>query len=154
MNIRRGVFFWFPIYIYIYIYIVFSIMFSTYHHVFNIPSKFALNKLYVEDRADLKHTVATRRIRLSYPEVLISWQITGIVNSCSNVYPLPSPPHPHLPRGVGLAAGAWNVLKKHVPGNLNMYKCRKVSKCDLLLLCTNVNVRKYDYSWEWITLGG
>ena len=94
-------------------------------HVFNIFSRFALNRLYLEDRADLRHTVATRRIRLSYPEVLILWQITGIGNSCCNLYPLP---HPHLPRGVGLAAGARKVLKKHVPGFLNMPKCWKVSK--------------------------
>ena len=45
---------------------------------FEIVSRFWLNRLYLEDRADLRHTVATRRIRLSYPEVLISWQITGI----------------------------------------------------------------------------
>ena len=37
----------------------------------------------------------------------------------------PPPPHPHLPRGVGLAAGARKVLKKHVPGFLNMPNCQK-----------------------------
>ena len=48
---------------------------------------FALNRLYLEGRVERKHTAATRRIRLSYPEVLISWQITGIGTlSILNVY--------------------------------------------------------------------
>ena len=67
-----------------------SSVFSPKISVVDISSRFALNRLYLEDRADLKHTVATRRIRLSYPEVLISWQITGIGNSCCNFYPPPT----------------------------------------------------------------
>ena len=53
-------------------------IFDLKSNLFDLFSRFASNSLYSEDRAGLRHTAATRRIRLSYPEVLISWQITGI----------------------------------------------------------------------------
>ena len=109
-------------------------------------SRFASNRLYLEDRADLKHTVATRRIRLSYPEVLISWQITGICIKCCNLYPPTCREVSGLPQAL---EKFWKNTFLEFWTCTNAKKCQNDSKCDLLLLFTGVNVKKHDYSWEW-----
>ena len=61
------------------------------------------------------------------PHPMLGGDIGDIVLYC--IVPCPCPPHPTCREVSQLAAGAFCLfVEKHVPGILNMPKCRKVSK--------------------------